>query len=480
MQSPQRASAPALAALAALAIAATLPGLSRSGSAAAADELVRLVVVSRHGVRTPTIPESELDGWAASPWPAWREPLGTLTTRGRRLAGLMGAYDREWLAAEGLLPATGCPEPGALVVYADVIERTMDTARALAGGLAPGCGVPVLSRQPKKVDPLFHPVEAGVCRLDPAAARRAVLQRVHGKLDGFAASQADAFSALQSVLLCCGASVCESFGRPAGCELPDLPTGLAGGAPNAAPHLNGALSIGSDASEILLLEFAEGKPADQVGWGRAGATAIRRTLPLHDAAFDLTERTPYLARAAGSALLSQVAATLTGRVPVTAGADASEAAVSGAPVVFLVGHDTNIANLGGMLGATWELPGYPTNETPPAGALFFQLRRDGAGVESVLVEYVSQTLEQMRAEAPLSLASPPLRVPVAMPGCAEGAAGRCTLPEFARAVARAVEPACAGRPRVTPAGSPGSPAGATSETPSDTPERSSPRGRSRR
>ena len=440
-------------------------------------ELVRVVLVSRHGVRTPTIPAAELSGWAASPWPSWTEPPGALTARGASLARIMGGYDRAWLSAEGVLPAAGCPPPDAVRIEADVTERTERTARALSEGIAPGCGIPTATRAPRDVDPVFHPVLAGVCGLRPELARRAILERATGGLDAVAADRGDAFAALQSVLRCCAPSVCRSFGRPAGCTLPELPNGLADGAAGQPPRLTGGLAIGSDAAEILLLEFVDGKPKDRVGWGRADAATIRRALGLHDAAFDLAERTPYLARAAGSALLSFVGAALAGRA--FAGSPAPEPAVRDARVVLLVGHDTNIANLGGMLGASWALPGYPANETPPAGALVFELRRDAAGRQTVSLEYAAQSLEQMRDEAPLSLANPPLRVPVKIPGCADGAAGRCTLDEFEFALARAVEPACLPGPRPTPPPTPGSPSGATSATPSGTPARSDPPGRSR-
>jgi 4-phytase/acid phosphatase len=440
-----------------------------------AGELARVVLVSRHGVRTPTISPAELSGWAAAPWPSWTEPPGALTRHGASLARIMGGYDRAWLSAEGVLPPTGCPAPGTVWIEADVAERTERTARALAEGIAPGCGIPVASRAPRDVDPLFHPVFAGVCGLRPELARRAILERARGGLDAVAADRADAFAALQPVLGCCAPAVCRSFGRPAGCTLPELPNGLADGAAGQPPRLTGGLAIGSDAAEILLLEFADGRPKDQVGWGRANAATIRRALGLHDAAFDLAERTPYLARAAGSALLSYVGAAVAGRA--FAGSQAPEPEPRDARVVLLVGHDTNIANLGGMLGASWALPGYPANETPPAGALVFELRRDAAGRQTVSLEYVAQSLEQMHDQAPLSIANPPLRVPLRIPGCANGTAGRCTLDEFEFAVARAVEPACLPGPRPTPPPTPGSPSDATSATPSETPVRFDPPGR---
>ncbi len=40
-------------------------------------------------------------------------------------------------------------------------------------------------------------------------------------------------------------------------------------------------------------------------------------------------------------------------------------------VLFIAGHDTNLANLGGALELNWTLPGQPDN-TPPGGELVFE------------------------------------------------------------------------------------------------------------
>jgi 4-phytase/acid phosphatase len=209
-------------------------------------------------------------------------------------------------------------------------------------------------------------------------------------------------------------------------------------------NLIGALWIASTASELFLLEYADGKPPAQVGWGRADAPGIRKVLPLHDAAFDLLFRTPYLARRQGSSLLARVAGALTGQP--LGGLPAPEPAVRDARLVAFLGHDDHLANLGGLLGATWSMPGYPVNETPPAGALVFEKRRARDGSERVFAAYVAQSIEQMRDASPLTLASPPVRAPIRIPGCSRDEPGfPCALADFAAAVARTLDAECVDR-----------------------------------
>jgi 4-phytase/acid phosphatase len=137
----------------------------------AGDEVLqKVVIVSRHGVRTPEVSAAELDGWSTGPWPAWNEPAGDLTARGAQLAKLLGQYYRSYAISEQLLPEQGCPPRGSVLFYADVAERTKATAQALLDGLAPGCGIAYGSKQGATVDGLFHPVVAGVCRRDAKAA----------------------------------------------------------------------------------------------------------------------------------------------------------------------------------------------------------------------------------------------------------------------------------------------------------------------
>ena len=429
--------------------AAVLFAASNAAFAQAPGSLLRAVVVSRHGVRTPTMSNEVLANWARQPWPTWKEPLGSLTPKGRRLATLMGSYYRSAFAAENLLPenASGCPAPGSIYVYADVAERTEQTAQGLLDGLAPGCGIPMRSRAPAKVDGVFHPVAAGVCRIDPLEAQSAVLARVGGDFSELVAKHRAAFDRLQSISGCCAPALCAAYGRPAGCTLPEVPTALVGLSNGQGISLIGGLSFASTASELFLLQYANGKPLPEVGWGRAGPAEIREVLPLHDALFDLLFRTPYLARREGSSLLARAASAVTGTS--IGGLPEPEPAVRDARVVAYVGHDDNLANLGGLLGAKWSLPGYPENETPPAGALLLERRRAAdraGGGDDIFVSYVSQTLDQMRDAAPLTPASPPIRTPIRIPGCSRDEPGYpCPVADFAGLVARAIDADCVDR-----------------------------------
>jgi 4-phytase/acid phosphatase len=404
--------------------------------------LERVVLVSRHGVRSPTTPDPPLSEIASRAWPSWPVSPGHLTPRGENLASLMGAYYRAHYAARGLLPAQGCPSPDGIHVWADVDQRTRLTGAGLLEGMFPGCGLPVHNGPTEKPDPIFHPVRAGICSVDTDRARAAVLARAGGSLKRVLRTHREPLRRLQAVLGCCAPRLCQASGR-ARCTLATLPSALDVRHKDGSVRLTGPIPIGSTASEIFLLQYAQGLPRDQVAWGRASSPAsIRPLLRLHRLQFDLIERTPYLAARQGSALAYQVLETL--RQTAEGTSDAPNVVLADSKMVIYVGHDTNLANIGGMLGLHWQLKGYLRDETPPTGALAFELLRETAsGRHFVRMAYFSQTLEQMRRMTRLDLAHPPARAGVSLAACSRVEyGGACPWPDFVAAVKKALDPAC--------------------------------------
>ena len=379
------------------------------------DAPLALVVLSRHGVRAPTQHADTLAQWSARPWPAWTVGRGELSARGAALAEPMG---RAYGARLGL---AACPQPGEISLYADVDERTRATAAALARGLSAACPPRVASAS-GKLDPLFHPVKAGVCALDAGKARTAMLAAAGGDLARYADRQAASLTLIQQALGPTPDALCASEGVRAPCTLTRLPTRIA---PHSADgHANialaGGLALASDAAEVLMLDAVEW-PEGQ----RAGAAALSRMLDAHVAAFALTQWTPYLAQRRGSALLSRLAAELA-----RAGTPGS------ARLSVLLGHDTNLANVGALLGARWQVADWPVRATPPAGALVFAVYGGEGGAREVRAEYWAQPLSGLLAGGSEVA---PARARVTLNACPDGT---CSLNRLLGAMRRAAEPAC--------------------------------------
>lgn len=196
--------------------------------------------------------------------------------------------------------------------------------------------------------------------------------------------------------------------------------------------LGGALRTASTFAELLLLEYANGFPMSDVGWGRITRDQMTQVFRLHTTAFDIEQRTSYVAALQGSALLEKILGALADEAVGTPGS-----APPGASFVAYVGHDTNIANVAAMLGLSWQQPGYQEDQTPPAGALVFELRQTDAGARNIEIFYVAQSLDDMRA----AQGNRAMRARVRLPGCDwEGSA--CPLAEFAKLVREKLDRSC--------------------------------------
>jgi 4-phytase / acid phosphatase len=372
-----------------------------------------VVIVSRHGVRSPTGKPDRLNPYSAKPWPAWNVPPGYLTDHGAKLMTIFGAYDRAYYAEKGLFDKSGCADADRVYIYDDSDQRTRETGKALAAGMFSGCIVEQHGLPEGTYDPIFHR-QGPVSEAEKETALAAVSGRIGGNPVGLIDAYRPQLNAMEQVLLGCAApSPCPTQGSSAR-SLFDIPVSLAEGKGDHLVELHGPLETAGSMAEDLLLEYTEGMDADKVGWGGVDLNKLRELVQLHTASEDVVNRTPFVARAQAAALLNIVLGSMR-----QAEEQKPVAGAMGSPrdrMLLIVGHDTNLANIAGVLGLNWLIDGR-RDDTPPGSALVFELWSDGEGAPSVRVSFTSQTLGQMRNATPLTLAAPPERVPVFVPGC---------------------------------------------------------------
>ena len=417
-------------------------------------ELVRVVVVSRHGVRAPLNKPEELALWSDRAWPDlaadWQvSKPGELTPVGKALAKLMGEYYRALFASDNLLPAKGCPTSDSVFVWADVEQRTLETAAGILEGLVGSCRGFSVHSLTADDDPLFHPVKARVCSFDRDRTEAAILGRIGGDFGPVAQAAGDSVQTLQGILGCCRAELCAKYGKPEPCGLSDLGSRIVWKEPadprkeNATFSVEGTLGISNAASESLLLEYANGFQGEKWGFGRADEAKMLQTLRLHTLLFQATDRVPYVARRSGSELLNE-----TERILLDEPGSRLPDMPKNAKAIFLVGHDSNLANLSAMLDVSWQQRDYQGNDLPPAGALVFELRRGTDRRLRVFVSYIAQSPRQMRDKQPLDLDHAPQRSDLFLPGCSSPDPGYpCSADGFARVVERALDRQCLRRQR---------------------------------
>ena len=374
----------------------------------AAQKPIFAVVLTRHGVRSPTKAPS-----GNYSWPSWK-PVddGFLTKHGYALMTFAGQYYRKSFHDSGL--PVQC-SPANVFLYADVDQRTIATGRALIEGL---CGKP-------SALPLNHDIAMTPGSKDTLFDNRPKAKDVTTPGHQSADAPAPNFSGLQQIL----------NGR------------CSGG--NCVPVANEPqpLDTGASFAENLFLEYAQCRPVDEIDPGQnfEFIQQLQSAMQLHVQLSNVERYSDPIAQQRGGNLFAHIAELLEAKAgalhPGVNGPD-----VTNDNVVFVVGHDTNIANVAGILGAHWTLgDGYAANDTTPGGALVFELLRGDDNTLRVRLRFVHQSLEQLRNNRPLSNGT--LSTPVFFNGCS---GVDCTMPlsDFA-AVANRLDTAGYVRPNWT-------------------------------
>ena len=427
--------------LAAIAIVlASAVAAARTPDVAPVPKLRFAVILTRHGVRSPTWTPQDLNAYSSEPWPDWGVPPGNLTARGSKLMMLFGSYYRLYFADAGLLRSNGCEDAAQVYFVADAEPRTRETASAMSAGMMPGCNPNVHSASGKK-DPLFSPLSSGIAKPDRGLAAASISGRIGANPNALTGVYRQEFGVLREVLFgCVPDATCPAEQKTGKRSILNQSASIEAGESDHAADLRGPLRIGSTLSEDFLLEYVNGMDGKDLGWGRLDASKLMEILKLHAAYADLARQTPYVARLQSSNLLSHLLRSM--EQAVKGSAVPGSLGEVGDRVLIVVGHDTNISNIAGLLGISWLLDGYPPDDTPPGGALVFELWQQAQGEMAVSTYYVAQSTGQMRNLAPLRLDSPPLKSPIFIPGCSTADQKMtCSWKAFEHTIENAIDPA---------------------------------------
>lgn len=301
-------------------------------------KLEKIVVLSRHGVRSPTQDDKTLSSWSKRTWPKWEVPAGQLTLRGYVL------INKQWQDLKDILVTDCFADKNlfeSLKIIADSDQRTIKTAEAIRDAFS--ADTKIFSAK-NIVYPLFHPVKAGVTKLNVQGVKENIINRVKS------VKQQEALDMVQTITDCCSNSVCDNQTR---CNLTTLQDFVT--VKDNDVKLIGAKTIASSIAEIFLLEYGQW-PDSNAGWGEVDGKALSKLLPLHNEVFDALNREKSVARARGGALFEALK---------------NEINDSSSRIAFFVGHDTNISNIGELSDLTWSIPDQGVNSIPPGCALVF-------------------------------------------------------------------------------------------------------------
>jgi 4-phytase/acid phosphatase len=388
-------------------------------------KLLSVVAISRHGIRSQTssLDSANQDTLRPQGFPLWPVPAatpGNLSTVGQQNATRLGAWYRDFYAAQGLLPPRGsCPPAETVFVYADVFERTIQTAQGYLDGMfqseaTPDCGVQVVHSS-GPVDPYiataFALLNTPQCKIVTAVDQAAFNTAIGGNTSSLITKYSAQLQTLQTVTECCQPAACNQSSPPASCSLLELPTGTnVNPTPGVSANPTGAVAyaarslfdVADSVTEDFELQYAQGMPdtdcattqgAQCVGWGAIPPGGLSDLTKLHVLNFDLTCRLPSFAQVTSTNLMWQLVGTM-------------DQTLTGVKNADMLAPATSHRRFSG--GVTWKAEGFQQNDPGPAGALVFELHRvKQSGQPIVRLFYVIATLDQMRNGTVLTLDTPP-------------------------------------------------------------------------
>ncbi|CAM9585703.1 unnamed protein product, partial [Discosporangium mesarthrocarpum] len=415
-----------------------------------------LIVVSRHGVRRQ-FPSNvhEFDKYAPGKefqtsdedWGV-DGSMGVLTQHGYDATYRMGVYQGQKYG-QNKFSLSSCDE---MFVYCEEdMPRDEFTSKAFFSGFTKGwgdvraektvseCPVPELYREGVEylIDQGSKPRGGGKCRL----GSKEEVMGVVGEVDEWTRLLRPQLEKLNEVLGCCDRSLCgPEHPEDQPCNLWDMPH--VWDEDHWYVTFTGPVYAGKYFSEWFLLNYLNGM---DYAWGNLTEEDVTElsafVTEYRHFEFDLLAARPF-----GSALLTHILGSLEQMET-----DESVSGIAHDPktkLVYYAAHDTNLLYLAELLDLKWVSKGWQPNHTPPGGELIFEAY-DIKGEWFVAAFFDIAMPSQIRSLSELSLANPPDRVAITIPGCSEGEDLLCPLHKLKALVIRAIDKDCITPPELS-------------------------------
>lgn len=391
--------------------------ISRSDAFHSRYHLEKVLAVGRHHLRSAVISKAERR-ITPHQWHQWDVEDGNLTQRGALLEQQMGKFFKMWLTEEGLMDFAHFHSSDSIFLYANSMERTIETARSFADGLMPGVELEVdynKSIEMGSMDPVFNAVCSSISDVykNKASAELEYACGEGGLSVAIARLEKDA-EVLADVLdmglspACMQGDTCNfHFENPRiSIRRNVMPMTLGGNLYLAMVAAGNLILQYYDISEEEGRLFGHDVSEEQLyAIGRIKDIWCSLSLGLPTIGFDVCHNLLGVMR--------------------------QELENPAKKLVYLVGHDSNLSALTGALELKeYTLEGTPECKTPLGGKIVFEIWKDVNGDEYVSVNYVYQNMRQILSLETLDLNNPPMVKPLQLIGLKQNPDGLYALNAF--------------------------------------------------
>ena len=202
----------------------------------------------------------------------------------------------------------------------------------------------------------------------------------------------------------------------------------------------GAVATTMNAADPFVMEYANGMPLEDVAWGQLSLDGLSQQTRLINLPFSIALLPPYVnqvqsSNAASHILRSMEQVVIGETIPGAFGDTNSK-------ILTVISSDAYVFGLAGLMRLHWQLPGYQPDFCAPGGALVFELRQSRRTREYIVrAYYTSQSFDQLRNLAPLTLDAPPETMQLTIPGGRKSGANLdVSFRTFQRLLRKAIDP----------------------------------------
>ncbi|XP_045771281.1 glucose-1-phosphatase-like [Maniola jurtina] len=369
--------------------------------------LVQVMMLSRHNIRAPLT--GKLEHYSPNSWPVWSYKPGYLTAKGALLEEYMGEYLNDWLKREKLLDES-CPAENEIHIYANTRQRTKESAKAFARGAFRNCNITVHVINSDDMDPVFNPIIHNAS----TELKNEIIKEMQHKLDDL--QLRDAYLELENILnlktshTCNHENVC-SFSNAKDNIFYEI---------GQEPNVIGPLDHGNSIVDSFIMSYYEGMSLNEVAWGKIKTPDQWKSLAkITKGNQNVRFNSTVLAREVARPLIEYIASLIL---------------KENAPKFSLLhGHDSNMNSVMAAIGFKGFVLPEQYEITPLGGKLVFQKWHDDDNNRDLLkVDYVYQSINQLREGTKLTEENPPQWVQLEIKECPIDKNGFCPWKNFVK------------------------------------------------
>ena len=372
-------------------------------------QLEKVVIFSRHGLRSPlTSPGSRLSKVTPYEWENWDVPASHLTKKGAILETYFGQYINDWLIQNEVIKKGECLSPDNAQIYTNSLQRTIATGQSLTTGIFPGCDIKTEHKMEiGKMDPVFNPViTTDNAKFKEEALKGMNLKKRNQELKGSYSLLSDVINYTKSEE-CLKEGKCKFFNEEGTLKIEK----------DKEPGVDGPIKLGTQIGDALLLQYYEGYPLDKIAGNNINTREKwQKITDIKNGYEDLLFATEKVAKNVAAPLIKYIY---------------NDISSSNHKVTVLVGHDSNLVAMFAALGFKDYKLEEQVEKTPIGGKVFFEIWKDKkTGERKVKVEYIYQTLSQIRETQKLTRENPPKHTVLEMKNCKIDRGGYCPYSKF--------------------------------------------------